>query len=43
MICFSVGAQVIVDSADGIPLPLATVFNRSGTIVGMTDENGNPC
>ena len=37
----SCNAGVVVDSADGTPLPLATVFNRCGTIVGMTDANGN--
>ena len=41
MICFSAGAQVVVDSADATPLPLATVFNHSGTIVGLTDDHGN--
>ena len=41
MVCFSAGAQVVVDNTDDTPLPLATVFNQNGTIIGMTDENGN--
>ena len=41
MICFSAGAQVEVDSADRAPLLLTTVFNRSDTIAGMTDDSGN--
>lgn len=37
----AVGERVaVVDGADGMPLPGATVFGSSGTIVGLTDTDG---
>ena len=34
-------ALVVVDSVDGTPMMMASVFDANGTIVGMTDDYGN--